>query len=149
MNIQEMQTVKNYNLGFKTFILNNHSYGIIRAYQETNLDGRMIASGPEGYSVPNFIEIAKAYGIKVVEIKNNQEMDEKIEEVLNHIGPVICDIDTGSWTSYEPRIFGPTPIEDMYPYLDRKEFRENMIIEPYEGWENPPMPGGKKQSYLP
>ena len=32
------------------------------------------------------------------------------------------------------------PIEDMYPYIDRKEFRENMIIEPVEGWDDPIMP---------
>ena len=34
----------------------------------------------------------------------------------------------------------------MYPYLDRKEFRENMIIEPVEGWEEMPIPGQKKQN---
>jgi acetolactate synthase-1/2/3 large subunit len=42
---------------------------------------------------------------------------------------------------YEPRIFGwNTPIEDMYPYLDRAEFRANMYIEPAPGWETPVMP---------
>ena len=143
MNIQEMQTVKNYNLGFKTFILNNHSYGIIRAYQKTNLEGRLIASGPEGYNPPDFVNISKAYNIKTVEIKKNDEMEKKIGEVLEYKGPVICDVDIGMWDTYEPRIFGNTPIEDMYPHLDRKEFRENMIIPPYEGWENPLTPGNK------
>jgi hypothetical protein len=43
--------------------------------------------------------------------------------------------------TYEPRIFGwKTPIEDMYPYLPRKEFRSNMLIEPTEGWMNPEYP---------
>ena len=42
---------------------------------------------------------------------------------------------------YEPRIFGwKTPIEDMYPYIDRKEFKNNMIIDPVDGWEDPIMP---------
>jgi len=149
MNIQELQTVKNYGLGFKTFVLNNHSYGIIRAYQETNLGGRLIASGPEGYSPPNFVDISKAYGIKTFEIKKNDEMEDRIKEVLDYDGAVVCDVDTGMWDKYEPRIFGATPIEDMYPYLDREEFRKNMIIEPYEGWENPPSPEKKKASYLP
>jgi acetolactate synthase-1/2/3 large subunit len=143
MNIQEMQTVKNYNLGFKTFILNNHSYGIIRAYQKTNLEGRLIASGPEGYNPPNFADISKAYGIKTVEIKRNNEIEKKIDEVLKYKGPVICDVDNGMWDTYEPRIFGNTPIEDMFPHIDRKEFKENMFIAPYEGWENPLTPGKK------
>ena len=28
----------------------------------------------------------------------------------------------------------------MYPYIDRKEFKANMYIDPIEGWENPVMP---------
>lgn len=143
MNLQEMQTVKNYNLGFKTFILNNHSYGIIRAYQKTNLEGRLIASGPEGYNPPNFIEIARAYKIKTIKIEKNDDVGKKIDEVLKYNGPVVCDVDNGMWDTYEPRIFGNTPIEDMFPHIDRKEFRENMFIAPYEGWKNPSVPGKK------
>jgi hypothetical protein len=30
----------------------------------------------------------------------------------------------------------------MYPYLSREEFRANMIVQPTEGWENPPLPTG-------
>jgi acetolactate synthase-1/2/3 large subunit len=28
----------------------------------------------------------------------------------------------------------------MYPYIDRAEFKANMIIDPIEGWETPAMP---------
>jgi acetolactate synthase I/II/III large subunit len=149
MNMQEMQTVKNYNLGFKTFILNNHSYGIIRAYQKTNLEGRLVASGPEGYNPPNFMDIAKAYNIKTIEIGKNDDVGKKIEEVLKYNGPVICDVDNGTWDTYEPRIFGNTPIEDMFPHIDRKEFKENLFIAPYEGWEKPLTPGENKVQFNP
>ena len=43
--------------------------------------------------------------------------------------------------TYEPKIIGwETPIEDMYPYLSREEFIENMMIDPVDGWEKPFMP---------
>jgi acetolactate synthase-1/2/3 large subunit len=146
MNIQELQTLKTYDIPVKTFIMNNHSYGIIKAYQDTNLEGRYVASDAKsGYVVPDFIKIAEAYGVKTVTIKNRSEMEAKIKEVLEYAGPVVCDLDCGLWYDYSPRIFGfKTPIEDMYPYLPREEFRKNMIIDPLPGWEEPELPQGDK-----
>jgi len=145
MNIQELQTFVNYKIKVKTFIINNHIYGITKAFQETNFEGRMEACGPKGYNPPDFVKVAEAYGIKTVTISHNSELKEKIKEVLDYDGPIVCDVNCHEWHTYEPRIFGwKTPIEDMYPYLPREEFRANMIIEPLEGWESPEMPGGAK-----
>ncbi len=141
MNIQELQTIKNYNINIKTIILNNHIYGITKAFQETNFGGKSEACGPRGYTPPDFIKISKAYGIKTMEIKNNSEFDEKIDQFLNCKESIVVDVDCHDHHEYEPRIFGwKTPIEDMYPYIDRNEFKKNMIIEPVDGWENPVMP---------
>ncbi|MBI3442692.1 MAG: thiamine pyrophosphate-binding protein [Candidatus Sungbacteria bacterium] len=143
MNIQEVQTLRTYGIKVKTFIMNNHMYGIIRAFQETNVEGRYEASGPKGYVTPDFVKIVDAYGISARRLTGNDEARKMIQEALAYDGPLICDVDCGDWYAYEPRVFGwATPIEDMYPYLPRDEFRTNMIIEPVEGWENPPLPGG-------
>lgn len=141
MNPQELQTFMNYGVNVKTFILNNHIYGITKAYQETNFQGRAEACGPKGYRPPDFIRVVQAYGMKAVLLEKQSEMDATIENVLNYEGPVVCDVNMHEYHTYEPRIFGwKTPIEDMYPYLPRKEFRSNMIIEPTEGWMNPEYP---------
>ena len=141
MNIQELQTIKNYNIKIKTIILNNHIYGITKAFQETNFEGRCEACGPKGYLPPNFINISKAYGIKTMEINQNSEFEKKIDELLNIDEPIVVDVNCHDHHTYEPRIFGwKTPIEDMYPYLNREEFSNNMIIEPVEGWDKPIMP---------
>ena len=141
MNIQELQTLKNYNIKIKTIILNNHIYGITKAFQETNFGGKSEACGPRGYIPPDFIKISKAYGIKTMEIKNNSEFDHKIDELLKSDESIVVDVDCHDHHEYEPRIFGwKTPIEDMYPYIDRKEFKNNMIIDPVDGWEDPIMP---------
>jgi len=141
MNPQEMQTFMNYAVKVKTFVLNNHIYGITKAYQETNFQGRAEACGPKGYRPPDFLKLAQAYGIKTVTIANHAEMDTKIDDVLHHDGPVVCDVDMDEYHTYEPRIFGwKTPIEDMYPYLPREEFKENMLIDPADGWMSPEYP---------
>ena len=141
MNIQELQTLLNYDIGTKTFILNNHIYGITKAYQKTHFQGRMVACGPEGYKPPDFRKVVRAYGVKLITIDHPPEVRAKINEVLNYDGPVVCDVNTHDYQTYEPRIFGwKTPIEDMYPYLPREEFLSNMYIEPMEGWDNPVYP---------
>jgi acetolactate synthase I/II/III large subunit len=130
MNIQELQTVKNYDLDFKTFILNNHCYGITRQFQRTKFEGRQEACGPKGYSPPNFMEICKAYGIPTSRIPtNNPEiMAAQIKEILAHKGPVVCDVDCGDWDKYEPRLFGSSAVEDMSPHLPREELEAQMSI---------------------
>lgn len=141
MNIQELQTVKNYELPLKTFIMNNHVYGITKAYQETNFGGRFEAAGPIGYNPPDFVKITQAYGISTETIADHGELKAKIKAVLEHEGPIVCDVNMHEQYRLEPRIFGwNTPIEDMYPYLSREEFRSNMYIDPVPGWENPVMP---------
>lgn len=147
MNLQELQTLKNYNLPLKTFILNNHVYGITKAYEDTNFGGRYEAAGPKGYNPPDFVEVVKAYGIAVETVQHNGEIKEKIKAVLDHKGPIVCDVNMHEWITYEPRIFGwSTPIEDMYPYLPREEFLKNLFIDPMPGWEDPPVPQSARKA---
>ena len=138
MNIQELQTIVNYDIPVKVIILNNHIYGITKAYQKTNFEGRIEACGPVGYNPPNFIKIAQAYNIETLKINKLEEFDEIVDKFLSMNNAVILDVDCHEFHNYEPRIFGwNTPIEDMYPYIDREEFKSNMFIEPLEGWEKP------------
>lgn len=141
VNLQELQTIKNYNVKLKTFILNNHIYGITKAFQETNFQGRAEACGPKGYNPPDFVKVCEAFGIKTIALKNPADVTRVLEEVFTADEPVVVDVDIHEFHTYEPRIFGwNTPIEDMYPYISREEFRNNMIIDPVEGWETPAMP---------
>ena len=146
MNIQELATLVNYKIKLKTIILNNHIYGITKAYQKTNFSGRMEACGPVGYNPPDFIAISKAYKVKVMELSQNSQSEKVIDEFLKYDGPVVLDVNCHEFHTYEPRIFGwNTPIEDMYPYVSRKEFKENMKIKPLDGWENPALPDSDKK----
>jgi len=136
MNIQELQSLLNYNINVKVVILNNNIYGITKAFQKVNFEGRMEACGPVGYNPPNFINVAKGYGIDTMGIDSGMDYEivrDQIVKFLNHDKPIIIDVDCKEYHKYDPRIIGwQTPIEDMYPYLDRKEFLDNMIIKPLE-----------------
>ena len=108
----------------------------------------MEACGPVGYNPPNFIEICKAYKVKVMELSQNSKTNEILDDFLNYKdGPIVLDVNCHEFHTYEPRIFGwNTPIEDMYPYISREEFKSNMIVKPVKGWENPVLPDSDKKS---
>lgn len=129
INIQEFQTLAYHKLPVKIFLMNNHGYGIIKQFQELYLESRFEATG-KGYSCPDFLKIAKAYGIKTVSIKNHKELKKKIRQVLRHKGPVLCDVFVRSNQKLIPKLEFGRPIEDLSPLLPRQEFLQNMIVKP-------------------
>lgn len=141
MNIQELQTCVNYNVGMKVLILNNQIYGITKAFQKINYGGRNIACGPDGYKPPDFMKICDAYGIATETIRDESEITSKVQSILDADHLVVCDVVCPDWHAYGPKVIGwKTPIEDMYPYLPREEFKKLMLIDLVPGWEQPFMP---------
>lgn len=133
INIQDLQTVAHYKVPLKIFILNNHSYGIIKQFQDMYFDSRHEASSPEkGYTAPDFIKVGKAYGIKTLTIKNHQELRKKIKMVLDSKEAVLCDVLLDKGQKLIPKLEFGKPIEDLSPYLDREEFKKNMIAKPLD-----------------
>jgi acetolactate synthase-1/2/3 large subunit len=143
MNIQEMATIKHNNLPIKIIIFNNNGYLLIRHTQKNFMGGRLLGEGPDtGVWCPDSLKIAQAYGIKGVRINSVAEVEPKIKEVMEHDGPVICDVITPEWQLIIPRISSEKmpdgslvshAYEDMFPFLPRKEFNSNMIVRKAEG----------------
>ena len=98
------------------------------------MEGRLLGESPKsGLWCPDSMKIAKAYGIKAVRIKNVGELDRKIKEVLSYKGPVVCDVLSPEWQLIIPRVASDKmpdgrlvskPYEDLFPFLDRKEFEK-------------------------
>lgn len=131
INLQELQTMVYYKIPIKLFILNNHSYGIIKQFQEMYFDGKYVATTPKsGYSVPDFIKIAKAYGLKTATIDTQKNLASSIKKVLAHKGPIVCDVIVPDNSKLIPKLEFGKPIEDLSPELPRSEFRAQMIIKP-------------------
>jgi acetolactate synthase I/II/III large subunit len=87
MNMQELATLKQYNLPVKIFILNNRYMGMVRQWQELIYEKRESQSYME--SLPDFMKLAESFGIKGIECTNPKQLDEKIIEMINHKGPVL------------------------------------------------------------
>jgi len=104
MNIQELLTVKKYNLPIEIIILNNSGYGIIKQFQDSYFDSKYVATSKSdvfGDEV-DFVKIAEAYGVKTlrdIPIPETQKIYPKLE-------------------------FGNS-LENMTPYIS---FEEDMLV---------------------
>ncbi len=89
MNIQELATATQYRLPVKIFILNNEYMGMVRQWQELTYQSRY----SESYSdaLPDFVKLAEAYGWKGIRIEKRAELDDGIQAMLDHDGPVLVD----------------------------------------------------------
>ena len=141
-NIQELETVARLHLPIKFFVLNNDGYASIRASQQ-NYFGRASIGCDErtGLTVPNLAKVAAAYDLPSVRIDNQRNLRADVRRVLAMEGPVVCDVHVIPDESRAPRLssvqkpdgsFVSKPLEDLYPFLDRDEFRANMIITPVQ-----------------
>ena len=90
MNMQELSTIVQYNLPIKIFILNNQWMGMVRQWQELNHGSRYSQSYTS--SLPDFIMLAKSFGIKGLRVDDVSNLDATIDEMINTSGPVIADI---------------------------------------------------------
>ncbi len=136
MNLQELQTMKYGNLPIKLFVINNNGYSSIRQTQRNFFNGHMTGSGTDsGVSVPDFVEIGKAFGFKTKRIENPKTMEQDIKDVLNSSDAIICEVMVEKEYGFAPKLSArklddgtmvSPSLEDMYPFLDRKEFEENI-----------------------
>jgi len=89
MNIQELGTASQYRLPVKVFILNNEYMGMVRQWQELTYESRYSNSYSD--SLPDFVELAKAYGWTGIRIEDEAGLDAGIQAMLDADGPVIVD----------------------------------------------------------
>ena len=77
MCIQELGTIAQYNLPIRIMILNNKFQGMVRQWQESFYQGRYSHSKME-VGQPDFVKLAKSYGIEGVTINNEKDMCSKL-----------------------------------------------------------------------
>jgi len=89
MVLQEFSTAVQHKLPIKAFILNNEWMGMVRQWQELLHGERYSHSYSE--SLPDFVKLAEAYGGLGIMCDDPEQLDGKIQEMIDYDGPVIFD----------------------------------------------------------
>lgn len=90
MTLQELAVIRELNLPVKVIVLNNHSLGMVRQWQEIFYEERY--SHSKFSEQPDFVKLSEAYGIKGIRISSDEEAKEKLEEALTSREPVFIDV---------------------------------------------------------
>ena len=90
MTNQELAILNIYKIPIKVIMLNNHSLGMVRQWQEAFYDGRTSESVFE--TLPDFQLMAQAYGIKNYKFDNPETLEKDLEVIMED-EPMFIEVD--------------------------------------------------------
>jgi len=90
MNIQELGTIAQYQLPVKIILLNNNWQGMVSQWQQS-FYGERYSHSSMNEGMPNFVQLANAYGINAKQISSPDNLKEQLQEVLDTPGPCLVD----------------------------------------------------------
>ena len=101
MTIQELGTIMQSGIDIKIMILNNQFLGMVRQWQQLFHDKRYsfvdIAS-------PDYIMVAKGYGIEGRKIDQRQDLRDALQTMLNHKGSYLLEVMVGKENNVFPMV---------------------------------------------
>lgn len=142
MNLQELQTIITAKLPITIYLLNNEGYQSIKQTQKNFFKSDTIGCDEEsGVGFPNFFELAKVFGFETHKISSPKEVDEMVLKTSSPKGPTFVEVVLDTNYIFAPKLSSEKkpdgrmvskPLEDLFPFLEREEFKSNMLVPPLE-----------------
>jgi acetolactate synthase I/II/III large subunit len=136
MNAQELSVVSRLQLPIKFFVLNNGGYASIRATQINYFERRFVAcDAPSGLTLPDLRATADSHRIEYLRIDSQSDLRRSVQAILDRPGPTLCDVAMAPDQFTQPKVSSrqqsdgkmvTMPMEDLWPFLDRAEFKAVM-----------------------
>jgi len=101
MNIQELGTISQFNIGVKMIVLNNSFLGMVRQWQELFHDRRYSFVD---ITSPDFPAVAKAYGINGKQVQQREELKSSLKEMLETEGAYLLEVKVGKENNVFPMV---------------------------------------------
>ena len=137
MNLQELQTIKQYRLPVKVVIFANDGYNAIRQTSKNFFDGVYIGcTADTGVSFPSFEGIARAFDYKYLKCESNENLEKILKNFFIMEGNILLEIEQRFDDPVIPKVMSrmnedgtlSTPaLEDMYPFIDKDEYQSLML----------------------
>jgi acetolactate synthase-1/2/3 large subunit len=129
VNIQELDLLAFHRLPVTIVVLDNGCLGMVRQFQDLYFGGRR-QSTVVGYSRPDFVRIAEAYGIPAWHVRSEEEAEEGLRRAMSVSGPSLLRVELPLETVVQPKLVVNHPVEDMSPPLDPAFLRSLLLVEP-------------------
>jgi len=116
MNIQELATIRMYNLGVKVLVFNNNFLGMVRQWQELFYDERF--SHSEWNYNPNFVKLAEAYEIPAMRVTKKSEIETALDFFLKDDGAAFLEVMVPAEEKVFPMIPAGMSQKEMIEFKD-------------------------------
>ena len=101
MTLQELGTIMQSKVDVKILILNNEFLGMVRQWQQLFHDKRYSFVD---ITSPDFVMVAKGYGIAGRKITKREELKDSLAEMLNHDGSYLLEVMVGKENNVFPMV---------------------------------------------
>ena len=119
MSMVEIITAVNNKINVKIFVINNNYQLMVKMWQEMFYDNRIIGTDMNN---PNFEKICESMGCKSLKIDSNENIEQKIFEILNYEeGPIVANIITTSDEAVLPMVIPGASLDNMVIHENKKQ----------------------------
>jgi acetolactate synthase-1/2/3 large subunit len=132
MSIAELATVRKHNLPIKIILFNNQGHAMCRQTEREWMDGEYFSTTNKDLAVPDFVEIARAYGLSTKKLELKSEMEEDLYYMLRDSEPSLLEVVVSPDAEVIPKTKYGHANEDAFPYLSEEELKSNMMIPLYK-----------------
>ena len=116
MNMNEMVTLKSYDIPVIIMVFNNTVLGMVRQWQKLFYERRFSSTDP--HRATNFVEAAKAFGIEGFSVSKSEEIKPTLEKAMKLNAPVLIDFRISPDANVLPMIPPGKDVDDMILELD-------------------------------
>jgi acetolactate synthase-1/2/3 large subunit len=117
LNIQELDIIARERLPILTVVLNNHSLGMVRGFQEMYFEGRNSSTYWDGYT-SQFQALGAAYGIDSRSVMTLDATKAAVAEFLANGKPMLIEVLMPDARECRPRLEFGRPINEQSPLLE-------------------------------
>ena len=110
MTIQELGTISHEKAPVKIVLLNNKFLGMVRQWQDLFFDKRYSSTQMPS---PDFIIVAKAYGIEGNRVSVRTDLEEAIGTMLDHDGPYLLEVEVEKEDNVFPMVPAGASVSDV------------------------------------
>ncbi len=116
LNLQELETIARNRLPIKMVILNNNCHGMVRQFQQSYFEERY-QSTLNGYTAPDFPEVARAYRIEAGRVENPDDIPAAVEALWRDpTAPYLLEVMIDTFANAYPKLAFGHPISQMEPF---------------------------------
>lgn len=116
MNLNELVTMKSYDLPVVVIVMNNTVLGMVRQWQKLFYDRRFSQTDP--HRATDFVALANAFGIEGMRIHNDSEIDEVLKKAFELKKPVVVDCVISPDENVLPMIPPGKTVDDMITEME-------------------------------